>query len=278
MSVENLKRNFGIIEVFSKGINWLTIPILAILTTPEIYSQVILNYTYITIITTVVSFGQGRVILKYCSKNLKWPFYVVNIFTIKITILLIIYCLYNNYNYFLIVAGYLMCVHNFACLRYRSIEDVNNFLSLRVSYPILRSVFVLFSILYFEKLEYYVFAECMAAFIPLIFTFLKEDFNSKVLNVNFNQLETSVKLSFPIFIQSIILLISGQMDKLMVGKFLGMEFLASYGVIISLSTSTVFLFSYYSMLYEKDIYRSDKLESVILSDKFKNKSIFGVFL
>ena len=278
MLFKDLRNNFGIIEVLSKGINWFTIPFIAILSTPELYSEVVLYYTYITIITTIVSFGQGRVILKYSSKIDDWPFFISIFISLLITLLMIVCCLIYGLNYLLVIAAYLSCFLNFACLKCRSVEDSKNFLFLRISYSLLRSLFVLLSVIYFEELKYYIFAECLAAFLPLAICFIKKDFITVLLRPNIGKYKTTINLSFPIFIQSLILLISSHLDKIMIGKFLDMELLANYAIILSLSSSTIFLFSYFAMHYEKEIYRSDIKQAVTLSNKFTKNSIFGFFI
>lgn len=59
----NKVMNYGLIEVVSKGINWITLPLLALVTTAVLYGEVAYYYLIIVLTGTFFAFGQNRVIL-----------------------------------------------------------------------------------------------------------------------------------------------------------------------------------------------------------------------
>ncbi|MEX3709509.1 hypothetical protein ABUP62_13055 [Acinetobacter baumannii] len=63
--------NYGLIEVVAKGANWITLPLLALVTTANLYGELAYYYLVIVLTGTFLAFGQNRVILSSEKENIE---------------------------------------------------------------------------------------------------------------------------------------------------------------------------------------------------------------
>lgn len=249
----NKVMNYGLIEVVSKGINWITLPLLALVTTAVLYGEVAYYYLIIVLTGTFFAFGQNRVILSSqdneveIKKNIS---ILISFFLVAVVEALVYFLGYLELKlFFAILCGCFFAIQNNISLAFRAQNRINDFALLKTYYVV--RIITIFLVVYFTRsIEWYLFFELLILIVYFLafskFKFIKNDFN----------VITSLKDGLILVMYAISMYLITNIDKFYIEHLFSKEVLASYYFLFSLSTSFTFISAYFSIRYERDIYNS----------------------
>ncbi|XGV33731.1 lipopolysaccharide biosynthesis protein [Acinetobacter indicus] len=241
------------IEVVSKGINWITLPLLALVATAGLYGEVAYYYLIIVLTGTLFAFGQNRVILSSQNNEVetKKNISILISFFLVIVVEALIYFLgyFELKLFFAILCGCFFAIQNNLSLTFRAQNRVNDFALLKTYYVV--RIITIFLVVYFTRsIEWYLFFELLILIVYFMafskFKFVKNDFN----------VITSLKDGLILVMYAISMYLITNIDKFYIEHLFSKEVLASYYFLFSLSTSFTFISAYFSIRYERDIYNS----------------------
>lgn len=261
--ISRLSSNFGAIEVICKGVNWITLPLVAFLVPPERYGAVVLSYTIITVVSTLVLFGQGRSILKFYDKKENW-------ITTSTTIILGISAasflgtayIFEIENPALItLISFLLATHAALSLKLRTIHEKEEYLILRFSHTMLRLTLVPAIVVISPSITHYLAAEA-AAIIGSLALSRKTLIStiSEIRKIPPENFIRTAKMGAPLFLQAMCSLAIANLDKIIIAQKIGEAALGQYAFIFSMASSLAFINAYYSMQHEAEIYKSPNFE------------------
>lgn len=252
-SLRSRAMNYGLIEVVAKGTNWITLPLLALVTTANLYGELAYYYLVIVLTGTFLAFGQNRVILSSgkedieIKKNVSILISFVLLFFVELFLFFLGY--FELKIFIAILCGCFFAIQNNLSLAFRAQNKIDSFIKIKTYY--LFRIISIFIIVYFTKsIELYLFSELTILILYFIFfskfRFYKEPFN--ILN--------SLKDGFILVMYAISMYLITNLDKFYIEHMFTKEVLASYYFLFSLSTSFTFISAYFSVKYEREIYNS----------------------
>lgn len=252
-SIYNKFLNYGLIEVVSKGANWVTLPLLALVATSTLYGEIAYYYLIIILTSTFFAFGQNRIILssKKNDINTKKNVSIIISFILFLIIQLFLFlfdCL--KFEIFIsILCGCLFSINNNLALAIRAHDSLKDFFKIKTYYII--RLFLIFNIIFFFKdLNYYLFFEF---FLLLFYFILFSKFNWVR---SFETIQLSLKDGFVLMMYSISIYLIMNIDKFIIEHLYSKEILASYYFLYSVSTSFTFILAFFSIKYEREVYSS----------------------
>lgn len=264
--------HYGLIEVVSKGINWTTLPLLALVATAVLYGEIAYYYLIIVLTGTLFAFGQNRVILSSqdneveIKKNIS---ILISFFLVIIVEALVYFLGYLELKlFFAILCGCFFAIQNNLSLAFRAQNRINDFALLKTYYIV--RIIIIFLVVYFTRsVEWYLFFELLI----LILYFLAFS-KFKFINKNFNII-SSLKDGLILVMYAISMYLITNVDKFYIEYLFSKEVLASYYFLFSISTSFTFISAYFSIKYERDIYNSSNNTMARLrASEFSKKTIF----
>tara|TARA_B110000879_G_scaffold185646_1_gene246184 strand:- start:4244 stop:5431 length:1188 start_codon:yes stop_codon:yes gene_type:complete len=271
--------NFGHVEIASKGLNWLYIPFLAIMIEPEILGEIILIQSIVAILSSAMLFGQNRVVLKFTSIDNSLAIYTSLIIITALSMLLITGSFLLRYDVeFIIFATYLITIHSIFCLTLRANEKLKNFLFLRLSHVIIRLFSGCFLVVLYKSPIFYIVGDVIGVLVSLIIYFFKNKNyipGAKIIKKSLSDnIPKYALFGLPLFLQALLASLSTNIDRFILDQNGYSSDLGSYGIIVTISSSIVFILAYYAVLFEVVIYRSKNNEEAnLVSSTFLKKSI-----
>lgn len=268
----NLKNPFflvGFSEFFSKALSWLTLALIPLFASPEIYGQIVLYYSLIIFLIPIYLFGQDRLILK------NQPEYeVLNslIFTFLIWILLSFIFFYLNY-FWASVASFALTLNKLYLTYLRSKDYLRQYAINRLIYSIIRLILVIYCIYFFYSLTNYILAEFFSAIIVSfgIFTLL---FKSKIrINLSY---KNRIMHGFPLMLHGISIFGVTLADRFILERYTNLTDVGNYSFIYIFASGLVFLYSIVSIIQEKKIYKSINNIDLIKNIKITIKLMFAI--
>ena len=276
--------NFGHVEIASKGVNWLYIPFLAIMIEPNILGEIILIQSIVAILSSAMLFGQNRVVLKFTSIDNSSAIYTSLIIITAISMLLMIGAFFLRYDVgFIIFATYLITIHSIFCLTLRANEKLKSFLFLRLSHVIIRLFSGCFLVVLYKSPIFYIVGDVIGVFISFIIYFVKNKNDMRGLQAIKKSFHDNISkytlFGVPLFLQALLASLSTNIDRFILDKNGYSSDLGVYGIIVTISSSIVFILAYYAVLFEVVIYRSKNNEEAnAVSSTFLKKSILTSML
>lgn len=265
--------NFGLIEVLSKGLNWITLPILALIVSPDFYGEIVYYFILIVLCNTIMLFGQSRFLLQSKSNDIEGNLVktvIVSFFIFNLMVFGLYFYGVEDLNYYLVlICAFLLTVYSNYSLKFRVVNDTKKFLLCRTYYFIRFLVFLIFFSLYNKKILYYFYIELFLLFLYNLFLF-------KFKCVSLGGLPLLFKSGFFLTIYGCSIYVIMNFDKLYIGHFYEKKLLAEYALAFSAATSVGFISSYFAIKYEREIYTSlNYNEAIKFSKKFMNSTILS---
>lgn len=250
MKVKNPFLLIGISEFFSKALSWLTLALIPLFASPEIYGQIVLYYSLIIFLIPLYLFGQDRLILKNDPDS-----EIINSVVFSLFLWIALSLLFYYFNYFWASIASLCLTFNKLFLTYlRSKEKLKEYAINRVLYSIIRSVMVVSSIYFFYSLLNYILAELLAALIVslgLVILFFRSN-----KNLSFDY-KNRFLYGFPLMLHGVSIFGVALADRFILEKYTNLNVVGNYSFIYIFASGLVFLYSIISIIQEKKIYRSE---------------------
>ncbi|TPV04216.1 lipopolysaccharide biosynthesis protein [Acinetobacter baumannii] len=245
--------NYGLIEVVAKGTNWITLPLLALVTTANLYGELAYYYLVIVLTGTFLAFGQNRVILSSEKENIETKKNISILISFILLFFVELFLFFLGYFelkiFIAILCGCFFAIQNNLSLTFRAQNRIDSFIKIK-TYYLFRIVGV-FIIVYFTKsIELYLLSELAILILYFIF-FSKFRFYNKNLDIL-----NSLKDGFILVMYAISMYLITNLDKFYIEHIFTKDVLASYYFLFSLSTSFTFISAYFSVKYEREIYSS----------------------
>lgn len=265
--------NFGLIEVLSKGLNWITLPILALIVSPDFYGEIVYYFIFIVLCSTIMLFGQGRFLLQ--SKNSDIDDNLIKTIIVSFVIFNLMVLGFYFYGsgglkyYLVLMCAFLLTVYTNYSLKFRILNKPKQFLLCRTYYLVRFLVFLGFFSFYNKIILYYFYIELFLLFLYNLFLF-------KFKYVSLTGFFLLFKSGFFLTIYGCAMYIIMNFDKLYIGYFFEKKLLAEYALAFSAATSIGFISSYFSIKYEREIYISSNYnEAIQVSQKFLKSTIIS---
>lgn len=273
------KITFGHIEVISKGINWLYFPLLSVFININILGEIVLIQSIISIVTTIIQFGQNRVILRFSSNKDRDAFFVsLLLISFSFLFLLLVFFIFNfkKHGELIVCVTYLIVLNNTFCLEARARNDIKSFLILRVSHVTVRIVVGLMAFSLLSSPYAYLLGDILGVLISFFIYFIfKSKNNKKIKYIKKNNILKYFYFGFPIFIQAVLTSSSGNIDRFLLNYYGYNNDLGDFGIIITISTAVTFIISFFSMNYEVKIYHENSLKNaLLLAREFRVKAFY----
>ncbi|HDY7975441.1 TPA: lipopolysaccharide biosynthesis protein [Vibrio vulnificus] len=256
-----LKGNsFGASDVISRLIIWCALPLCAIFIEAKDYGELVLLYTYISILSPILLFGQGRAVLKYAGEKSNFSTSTPVLICSAVTTLIFVpVYYYDPIKVNILLAAYLLSIIMILSNRSRVYSNIKTFVFLRLGYGIARLMLLLILSLFFT-IFYYVYVEIISIFVVLIPTAIylllcKE----KKIKFDVTDIKKSALFGFPLFLQSVFLVISQHFDKIFIAHYLSKEHLGNYAFMFTFCSCVSFIFSFFAQKYEVKVYQADTL-------------------
>lgn len=272
--------SFGSIEVFSRLLNWLALPVVSLWLLPNVYGEVIIMNTLLIFTSSLGLLGQNRVVLVFGSKQhavVISSFISSLIFSLSISLLAV---LYFDISYLFLAVVASLNILNLMIAYYRVNEDLVSFRRGRLVYVLVRLLSVILLLLLNDDVYFYLLAEVLAVVLT-IFTLLyrKDLFKISYRSLKTENFKTCFNFGMPLLIQTLFASIIQHSDKIIISTELGNEALANYYYIAIFCTSVSFVFAYYAQKHEVSIYNaSSTLSAIKESKKFLFSSLKGSLL
>jgi O-antigen/teichoic acid export membrane protein len=277
--------NFGHVEVISKGLNWLYIPILALIVRPEVLGEIVLIQSTVAILSSILIFGQNRVVLKYSTPEKSLVFLVSLLIVTGIACLLIFFDTVINYLIYpyVIIATYFITIHTLLSLALRANENLYLFKVVRLTHVFIRLIIGCTLIYIFENPIFYLLGDLIGVIIAFIIYRLLCDNNKHVNKIVKENVKAEAlayfKFGIPLFIQGLVAALSANIDRFILNDYGYKEIMGSYGIIVAISSSIAFILAYYAVIYEVKIYRArDSAQAEIISIRYLKNSIYSSLL
>lgn len=259
--------NFGFAEISSKLINWVCLPTVALIITPSLFGQIVLLYSYITIISILGAFGQQRAILMYAIKDSS-TFYHTSIISIATALIIsILVILLFDLSLLLLPIVLINIMVNNCVSLFRSMDNFKAFAFYRLAAAGGRFSFVIIFILVNPTLESYLFAELSSIALVFVIGILKKSVQVKnfCFKFDFKKITNLFGFGLPLFLQAGITQITQTGDRFIISSNLGSIALAKYFFVLVFCSSVAFIFAFNAQKYEVKIYRAISLDEARLN-------------
>lgn len=268
-----IKFNFGLIEVLSKGLNWITLPILALIVSPDFYGEIVYYFILIVLCSTIMLFGQGRFLLQSKNSNIDDNLIKTGIVSFVVFNLMVLgFYFYGSGDlkyYLVLMCAFLLTIYTNYSLKFRVLNKSKQFLLCRTYYLVRFLTFLIFFSLYNKIILYYFYMELFLLFLYNLFLF-------KFKYVSLSDFFLLFKSGFFLTIYGCAIYIIMNFDKLYIGYFFEKKLLAEYALAFSAATSVGFISSYFAIKYEREIYISlNYSEAIKVSRKFLKSTIIS---
>lgn len=267
-----VKLNFGVIEVFSKGLNWITLPLLAYVTSLELYGKISSYYSLVMILSVFYTFGQNRNILQSktdeLDENTALSVYV-GFFLLILSVFFIGSFLEDKNLYLCVILAFFLSIYTNFSLKIRANNNLKEFVFFKSYYGVRLLLLLLFLWIYPSfKTFIWIDVILLLIFFGAKFKFIKPKNNFKYL-IN----QTKKSLLMMCFSFSIIFIMG--FDKIYLSKHIEYSVIGGYNLAFVFATGITFLASYFAIIYERNIYISHELTQARLrTNEFIKKTIF----
>ncbi|HAV6229687.1 TPA: hypothetical protein JI323_12340, partial [Acinetobacter baumannii] len=226
--------NYGLIEVVAKGANWITLPLLALVTTANLYGELAYYYLVIVLTGTFLAFGQNRVILSSEKENIETKKNISILISFILLFFVELFLFFLGYFelkiFIAILCGCFFAIQNNLSLTFRAQNEIDSFIKIKTYY--LFRIVSIFIIVYFTKsIELYLLSELAILILYFIF-FSKFRLYNKTLDIL-----NSLKDGFILVMYAISMYLITNLDKFYIEHIFTKDVLASYYFLFSLSTS-----------------------------------------
>ncbi|ARR45715.1 hypothetical protein CAY59_15960 [Vibrio campbellii] len=257
---------FGLIEILSRLVNWSYLPIVAFLVSASSYGDIVLYFTYITLVMSLGALGQNRTILKFGNdEELFYHSMFISLLSTLMICLFVIFVL--GLSFVLLPISVLLVFMNNICTRLRLINGVRDFGFIKVLHPVMKLVFFITGLFIFdiEPLYLYMLTEMLASIFVSLYILFK-------LKVNIYKLDgrcfrKTLSFGFPVFVQTVFSLMVQYGDKIYVSERFGNVILADYYFVSVFCSGVGFIFAYYSQKYEVKIYQANSFDTALNATK-----------
>ncbi|HAV6182226.1 TPA: hypothetical protein JI320_13650, partial [Acinetobacter baumannii] len=177
--------NYGLIEVVAKGANWITLPLLALVTTANLYGELAYYYLVIVLTGTFLAFGQNRVILSSEKENIETKKNISILISFILLFFVELFLFFLGYFelkiFIAILCGCFFAIQNNLSLTFRAQNEIDSFIKIKTYY--LFRIVSIFIIVYFTKsIELYLLSELAILILYFIF-FSKFRLYNKTLDI-----------------------------------------------------------------------------------------------
>ncbi|MFG4673713.1 hypothetical protein ACFZ80_13635, partial [Acinetobacter baumannii] len=143
--------NYGLIEVVAKGANWITLPLLALVTTANLYGELAYYYLVIVLTGTFLAFGQNRVILSSEKENIETKKNISILISFILLFFVELFLFFLGYFelkiFIAILCGCFFAIQNNLSLTFRAQNEIDSFIKIKTYY--LFRIVSIFIIVYF---------------------------------------------------------------------------------------------------------------------------------
>lgn len=251
-----IRLNFGLIEVFSKGLNWIALPLLAYVTTLELYGKISSYYALVMILSIFYTFGQNRNILQSkineLEENTALSVYI-GLFLLIISFFVVAFFLEDNNFYLCAILAFLLSVYNNYSLKIRSENKTHNFMFFK-SYYGFRLILLLLFLWFYPSFDTFFLVD-----VTLLTIFLISQFRLIKPKSSLNQLYTKTKNSLMMMFFSFSIIFIMGFDKIYLSSHVEYGEIGRYNLAFVFATGVTFMASYFAISYERDIYTSNDL-------------------
>jgi O-antigen/teichoic acid export membrane protein len=283
--IKIIKLNFGHVEIISKGLNWLYFPILALILKPEILGEIVLIQSMVAILSSVLIFGQNRVVLKYTIPKSRFVLFVSTFIVTCLASILLLFNTFLEYQYaqYVLFVTYFLTIHTLLSLTIRANENLYLFKVVRLTHVFIRLLVGCVFVYVTGNALYYLAGDFIGVIITFIIYRLIPSNNTcsyKEIKENIRSDTTKyVKFGIPLFFQGVVASLSTNLDRFILNENGYSDHLGSYGIIVAVSSSIVFILAYYAVIYEVEIYRgAHNVDANRISNDFLRKSIISSLL
>lgn len=272
--------DFGFVEIFSRGINWIILPVLAFLIDQAKYGQIALLYTLIVTMSSIAIFGQGRAILKlydYAHPNKIQACFIVILLASILTIPVSAYVDPDLYIlvFFVVLIN---CLHTGTSAAARATHDLRRFFKLRASLVFLRLILIFSSVFIGESIEWYLIAELIAPIFSLSIAGYGRKKLGTIKRFDIRNLREPVFIGFPMFLTAVNAVLISHYDKILLVKEIEMSLLGNYFFMSSLAASIAFVTAFHAIKYESSIYQSAFVNEAVNKTKLFIKKCVGGYI
>ncbi|HAV6022607.1 TPA: hypothetical protein JI243_15340, partial [Acinetobacter baumannii] len=217
--------NYGLIEVVAKGANWITLPLLALVTTANLYGELAYYYLVIVLTGTFLAFGQNRVILSSEKENIETKKNISILISFILLFFVELFLFFLGYFelkiFIAILCGCFFAIQNNLSLTFRAQNEIDSFIKIKTYY--LFRIVSIFIIVYFTKsIELYLLSELAILILYFIF-FSKFRLYNKTLDIL-----NSLKDGFILVMYAISMYLITNLDKFYIEHIFTKDVLASY--------------------------------------------------
>lgn len=265
------KSNFGHVEILSKALNWIYIPLIALILSPDDLGSLVLILSYSLFFQTIFAFGQIRLVLRNFAERSTSALVVPCIISLGIFVLVSIVLVISNINLMLAaLTGFLLCEFAFLTYAIRTTGNRILFLKIKIGFGVMRIISS--TALAFKGCsgEYtYVISEILSI------TVVVSVYSGPIKKL-FYEFTVTAQEFFKNIIEgkalaahSLLLLSVATFDKVILQKYISLEDIGLFGVTVSFATTATFVLAYFAQQYEILIYRAESS-----SDAMENSRLF----
>lgn len=271
MNLRSISSNFGVIEVFSRGMLWTVFPLLSLFLTAKEIGILSEFIVIIAIVHSLLLFGQSRYLLQTHRVRLNA---LISSIYLNILLLLIGLCinLYIQLNPYIFVASFLICIVLITQSYMRGESKINSFLVLKICLTFLKFIFSSVIVLIIFDVKQYPISEIMVYFISIICVLFWNrehlyNLDFKIFYPNPKLILSAARFGVPFFGITILQMFSQHSDKLFVTSKFGAEPLGNYYTVYAICSATGFIASYFAMNREVKIYEESSVNIMLSNTK-----------
>ncbi|MBE3663170.1 hypothetical protein BOO91_19795, partial [Vibrio navarrensis] len=262
----NSINSFGLVEILSRLVNWSYLPIVAFLVSASSYGDIVLYFTYITLIMSLGALGQNRTILKFGNDE-ELFFHSLFISLLSTLTICCIAIFVLNLSFILLPIAVLLVFISNICSRLRVVNGIEDFKIIKISHPAIKlAFFISFNFISdVEPLYLYIFTEFISSI--FVFAYIISKLKINIYKVSYGGFRRSMLFGLPVFIQTVFSLMVQYGDKIYVSEKFGNVVLAEYYFVSIFCSSVGFIFAYYSQKYEVKIYQAHNIDIALNTTK-----------
>lgn len=259
----------GLSEFLAKALAWITLAIIPIFSSPEVYGKIVLYYSIIIFLIPLFLFGQDRLILRNDADR-----ELGNSLIFSSAILLFFSSFLIYFDYFLLsLVGFVLALNKIYLTYLRSIEKLKNYAFNRVIYSFFRFFLVITVVYFFYTDSNYMFAEFLAGLIVTI-SMLIMVFRKRIsFNVEWKQ---RFFHGLPLMLHGLSIFGIALIDRFVLQYFTDLKTVGNYSFIYIFASGLIFLYSIIGIVMEKKIYKSNN--NIELLKNIKSTLIYMFFL
>lgn len=259
------KANFGSVEIISKGLNWITLPFIAYISTIELYGELASYYSLVAILSMFYIFGQNRFILSSNDMELQENtslsvYFSALMFIVSIFILLAIQN--DPIIYLCSISALLLAIHSNYSIKLRADNNLKSFFIYKLYYFIRLFLLVFLIYLYPNVYVFFIIDSLLLLFFILL-TFRPIKVN------NIAKIFSRIKRSFMVMCFSFSIVFIMAFDKIFLSKYENYADIGEYSLAFIFASSLTFVASYFAIIHEREIYISKDFK-----EAEKNRKLF----